>query len=286
MYQDSLFLEIELGDYKKATLQNMYVKPCVKTDFITNFDLRKWVHDRDSRVLLLYGKAGAGKTSFVSWLVFEHYLNLRCHILELRKYTKMLSSTNPWESIKKCFQYENNNEYENAILVLDGLDEVCVLNHGFDGHKFIENLKRTLTAGFGRNIRVIITSRMGYFSEVKRDNHTELATIYWNESSVNKWCDSYCRIHENRTEWCASFKGIYENLAKDDKRRDVFCSPLILYICCVSQIDISKHSSVASIYDEAFQVIGKNSTIHGMKKRKKRVILTDNLQKSLRFRCS
>ena len=257
IYQDSLFLEKELGDYKKATLQNTYIRPFIKSDSFINFDLEKWAQDRDSRVLLLYGKAGVGKTSFVSWLVFERCFNLKCHILELRKYTKMLSSADPWESVKACYQCENDNVYENTILILDGLDEVCVLNSEFNGNEFVEKLKRILKSGFGRNIRVIITSRMGYFSEIKQDSHIELATIYWDERSVNKWCDSYCHIHENRTEWCAYFNEIYENLDEDDKRREVFCSPLILYICCVSQIDISKCNSVASIYDEAFRVIGE-----------------------------
>lgn len=283
IYQDSLFLEKELEDYKKATLQNTYIRPFIKSDSFINFDLEKWVQDRDSRVLLLYGKAGVGKTSFVSWLVFEHYFNVKCHILELRKYTKILNSTNPWKSIKMCYQCENDNLYENTVLILDGLDEVCVLNGEFNGNEFMENLKRTLRSGFGRNIRVIITSRMGYFSEIKRDMHTELATIYWNENSVNKWCDSYCCIHENRIEWCACFNEIYENLSPDDKRREVFCSPLILYICCVSQIDISKHNSVASIYDEAFRVIGEKQYHIWNEKTEKESEINKQFTKELAF---
>lgn len=257
LYQDTLFLEAELDDNKKATLKDTYVKPRIASDKYNNFDLEKWVQDRDSRILLLYGKAGIGKTSFVSWLAFEYWLMYECHILKLRDYIGILDSSNPWESVKKCFKCENENLYQNAVLILDGLDEVCVLDHKFDGYKFIENLRQTLRTGFGRYIRVIVTSRMGYFKEITRDFDIEKATITWDETSVSEWCDSYCNIHTNRTDWCKSFKKKYSALYRDDKRREVFCSPIILYICCVSRIDISEHSSVASIYNKAFRMIGR-----------------------------
>lgn len=257
LYQDTLFLEAELGDHKKATLEDTYVNPYITSTVYPSFDLEKWICDRDSRILLLYGKAGIGKTSFVSWLAFKHWSESDCHILKLRDYIGKLNSEEPWRSIKECFKCENDSFYENAVLILDGLDEVCVLNREFDGHKFVENLSRILKTKIGRHIRVILTSRMGYFNEVVRDLHIEKAIITWNETSVNRWCDSYGKIHTNRMGWCNCFKKKYFALNTQDKRKEVFCSPIILYICCVSRINIFKHSSVASIYDEAFRVIGK-----------------------------
>ncbi|MBD5116160.1 MAG: hypothetical protein HDT48_01425 [Ruminococcaceae bacterium] len=150
----------------------------------------------------------------------------------------------------------SDEEYKNKVLILDGLDEVCVLKSEFDGYNFIENLSKVLRTGFGRNIRIIITSRMGYFNKINRNNYVDIAKIFWEEDSVIDWCAAYCKIHNNRSEWCESFKKSYTNLEKEDKRKEVFCTPLILYICCVSQVDISIHNSIASIYDEAFNVIG------------------------------
>lgn len=257
LYQDTLFLEAELDDNKKATLKDTYVKPRIASDEYYNFDLEKWIQDRDSRILLLYGKAGIGKTSFVSWLAFEHWLKRECHILKLRDYIGILNSSDPWESVKECFKCEDDNFYKNSVLILDGLDEVCVLNREFNGYIFVENLRYVLKTGFGRHIKVVITSRMGYFNEIVRNLHIEKAMITWDEASISEWCDSYCNIHTNRKNWQNSFKKKYSKLNREDKRREVFCSPIILYICCVSQINIYKHSSVASIYDEAFRVIGK-----------------------------
>ena len=150
----------------------------------------------------------------------------------------------------------SDEEYQNKVLILDGLDEVCVLKSDFDGHEFIHNLGNTLRAGVGRSIRIIITSRMGYFDDISRENYIDVASIFWEEDSIIDWCNKYCKIHSNRVDWCESFKITYGNLNTEDKRKEVFCTPLILYVCCVSQVDISKHNSVASIYDEAFNVIG------------------------------
>lgn len=44
-----------------------------------------------------------------------------------------------------------DDEYQNKVLILDGLDEVCVLKNEFDGYEFIENLSNTLRTGFGRS---------------------------------------------------------------------------------------------------------------------------------------
>lgn len=74
-----------------------------------------------------------------------------CHILELRQCIHILDSNKPWESIKKSFRCMCDDEYQNKVLILDGLDEVCVLKNEFDGYEFIENLSNTLRTGFGRS---------------------------------------------------------------------------------------------------------------------------------------
>lgn len=253
-FEDTLFLESDIHDGKKAALCDVYVEPHIKFNYDS---LKQWVELRDSRILLLYGKAGIGKSSFTSWLSNNNYFTQGCHILELRRCIDKLDSKKPWDSIKASFNCINDIKYKGKVLILDGLDEVCVLKSEFDGNEFIRNLTSTLQYGGGRNIRIIITSRMGYFGEIENNNiHLDFATIYWKEDSVENWCNKYCEIHDNKTNWCESFKTIFTSLDESDKRKEVFCTPLVLYICCVSEVDISKHESVASIYDEAFNIIG------------------------------
>lgn len=131
------------------------------------------------------------------------------------------------------------------------------MKENFDGNNFIKDLAKSLATGFGRTIRVIITSREGYFYSISKTNNIEVQTMLWNQSSVNNWCKYYVKVHNEKKDWCERFKEKYNNLNDYDKRKDIFCTPIILHICCVNEIDISKHNSVASIYDEAFNLIGK-----------------------------
>lgn len=250
-YNDALFLEESFKDENKAVLKDVYVSPKIDCDFCD------WLSNRYSRILLLYGKAGIGKTSFISWAICKNYFNFKCHTLELRSHINEISSNRAWESLKKCFKCDDDSLYEEKILILDGLDEVCVLKNGFDGYKFINNLESSLHNKFGRKIRIIITSREGYFNPVNLTNNICIKKIEWDTKSVNDWCDSYSDIHKNKKEWCENFKKEYNRLNNNDKRKEIFCAPIILYICCVNDIDISKHDTVTGIYDEAFNVIGR-----------------------------
>lgn len=250
-YNDSLFLEASFDDANKALLKDVYVSPKIDCNF------GNWISNRDSRILLQYGKAGIGKTSFVSWAICKNYFNLKCHTLELRSHINEINSNKAWESLKKCFKCGDDSLYEEKILILDGLDEVCVLKKSFNGYNFINNLESSLRNKFGRKIRIIITSREGYFNSVNLTNNICIKKIEWDNQSVNNWCDSYSNVHRNKKEWCENFKKEYNRLNNDDKRKDIFCAPIILYICCVKDIDISKHDTVTGIYDEAFNLIGK-----------------------------
>lgn len=203
---DTLFLESYIDDGKKASLKNVYIEPHIKFNISNYKDIKRWAENRESRILLLYGKAGIGKTSFTSWLSLNNVFKQEYHILELRKYISILDSNNPWESIKISFKCMSDDEYQDKILILDGLDEVCVLNREFDGRKFIENLSNILRTGFGRSIRIIITSRMGYFNEIERNNYVEIASIFWKEDSIKEWCFKYCNVHKNRVKWCEALK--------------------------------------------------------------------------------
>lgn len=123
--------------------------------------------------------------------------------------------------------------------------------------KFVENLKNSVASG----VKILITSRnyKGYFEEIKPDNELIISTITWTESEISEWCGKYCDIHKNneqKQKWCEKFIQNYNELEPTDSRKDIFCTIIILYICCAKEIDISKHDSIAGIYDAAFRHIG------------------------------
>lgn len=138
---------------------------------------------------------------------------------------------------------------------------MCI-EKNFYGKLFVENLRDVSPRG----VKILITSRNheGYFEVIEPDNNLEIENIVWTSAEVNKWCKKYCEVHKNNLRidnWCKNFIKQYEALDSVDKRKDIFCTPIILYICCAKEIDISKHDSVAGIYDEAFRYIGNRE--HG-----------------------
>lgn len=270
LYNEELFLEIKeyTHDDYIAKLKRVYVEPKIESnkqslkDKLENWnqqsDLDSDIHtDADAKVFLLYGKAGVGKSSLTANIIATEFLGKNCHAIALRKHIDKLSHVKAWQSVKDCFKCNDEAAYNDSVLILDGLDEICVLKKEFNGKEFVENLKNSAPS----EVKILITSRYhsGYFEEIKSDNKLIISTIAWTEDEISEWCNKYCNVHKNNTrkqEWCENFIQSYEKLEPNDNRKDIFCTPIILYICCAKEIDISKHDSIAGIYDAAFYHIG------------------------------
>ena len=265
IYTKALFMENEVGDSKAATLKNVFIKPSLENDRITleeklktwrnssNINTDKYTY-ANSSVFLLYGKAGVGKSSFTSYIISENILGDKCHAVALRKYADKLNHKRAWESVKEIYECSDEKLYKGTVLILDGLDEVCVLQQGFDGKAFIEDLTDNIPNG----VKILITSRNyeGYFNEVEATYDLTIETIIWTNMQIKEWCEFYVQVHKCKENWCTEFLSKYNELDDYDKRKEIFCIPIILYICCVSEIDIEEHNSVAGIYDTAFKNIG------------------------------
>lgn len=281
-YTKALFMENAIDDNKVASLKNVFIEPKLINDCITLKDkLKTWRNSpnkndteysyANASVFLLYGKAGVGKSSFTSHIIFENILGDKCHAIALRKCADKLNHKNAWQSVKEIYECSDDKLYDGTVLILDGLDEVCVLQRGFDGKTFIENLIDNLPCG----VKILITSRNyeGYFNEIKATIDLTIATITWTNIQIENWCKFYAQVHKCKEKWCTEFLNKYNKLKKHDKRKDIFCIPIILYICCVSEIDIEEHNSVAGIYDTAFRKIGKRE--HGRRHRSQELTESD-----------
>ncbi len=121
----------------------------------------------------------------------------------------------------------------------------------------------------------MITSRNyeGYFNEIKATIDLTIANITWTNIQIEDWCKFYAQVHNCKEKWCTEFLNKYNKLEKYDKRKDIFCIPIILYICCVNEIDIEEHNSVAGIYDIAFRKIGDRE--HGRRNRSQELTESD-----------
>ncbi|MDD7295591.1 MAG: pentapeptide repeat-containing protein, partial [Oscillospiraceae bacterium] len=267
-FRTPFFLESEMYDGSLASLQHVYVHPQIKDSPQTIQEvLKEWCDANDpsstqeadqKRVFLLYGKAGIGKSSLTAYIIThkdEFFPDRPVHAIALRNHVQTISNRDSnqsaWDKVKACFQCTENSNYQNCVLILDGLDEVCVLAPDFQGAEFLQFLCNSCPD----NVKILITSRDGNYFKNITHNFLRKETLLWVEEQMTEWCEKYSTIHTNREEWCKKFIAAYGKLPADNKLKDIFCVPIILYICCVSEIDIEKHSSVASVYDEAFRKI-------------------------------
>lgn len=249
-----LFLDTDLEE--PVYLSDVYVQPRLSegSEEFKNY-LVEWSNG-STPVLLLCGKAGVGKTSLVSELISNDVFKGKAHAVFLRYNTEAFESSDPWASVKKAFKCDDDTEYQNKILILDGFDELCVLKKEFKGHEFLTDLSEGIPVN--KNIRILITSReyKGYFDKVEsKPRRLSVCHIEWSESEMLEWCDRYSskRNNDTVTKWCEDFKNIYNDL--DEKRREILCTPIILYICCHENINVSQDSTVVEIYDKAFKSI-------------------------------
>ena len=266
---DYFFLEEEMPeDEGICSLNNVFVEPVMTGNPALSLEkkLESWSADYDrtssSRsdarypVFLLYGKAGVGKSSYTAKIIYKNLFGKKWLSLELRSCAGQLKSDTAWESVKAIFGADDNTAYKNSILILDGLDEVCVLYPDFDGKVFIENLQKENALRIN-SIKILITSREGYFRDIEYQSNLLMDTIQWTEKQVGEWCEQYCKVHPSRKNWAEKFMGDYRELSEDDDRRAIFCIPIILYLCCVREIDIGSESTVVGIYEKAFRTVGE-----------------------------
>lgn len=273
-YTKPLFLE---GNNRLSTsdnsvyvsLEHIYIKPSNENKTDLERRLKKWQRFGEplinkSTVFLLYGNAGVGKSSLVSWVIANNFFDKKCHAIALRNHIDDFDniynnkkSQRAWSAVKKCFNCDTDIAYKDTILILDGLDEMCVLKPDFSAESFLGELENFTYPG----VKILITTRSGYFKESEVSGSIITDTLKWNEKQITTWCSKYKNMHSNNQKiekWCSDFPKKFKALPdndENDKRKEIFCVPIILYICCVSNIDIGKHTTIVSIYDEAFKKI-------------------------------
>lgn len=231
--------EVDVGEERKE------VGMCVK-EFIAN---------SDQNILLLLGHGGYGKTSFVAHMVGDgkankEYLDGRMlHVFRLREFTDA-EVNELYKRICAMAKLESN-----AVLVFDGLDELCMVGGGKETEKSLDLLTQLMFfLDESQNYKIIITSRPEYISAEKALERLEKLKI-----SANRF-DSYCYAafsERQRGELVDSIEKVdpalkgslgCEQVRKfEDEKDDVFLieddankgdaiygSPFLLYLICAA----------------------------------------------------
>ena len=156
------------------------------------------------------------------------------------------------EILATLFNYDSTEQLKDKLLILDGLDELCVLKYGFEGKLFLEKLSRL---GYGYHVLVTSRESGSYFTEPHNEEGLRTERLIWEEKQIKDWLDLYKALKPRKEKWCIKFHEQFCSLETDDTRREIFCVPIILYICGTSETDIEDHSSIGSIYRDAFTKI-------------------------------
>lgn len=275
LYNEELFLEKD--GKRKAKLKEVFVIPSFSTEYgkqnkqntaelILDFirgevdnSIFMWrSRKRDASVLFIFGFPGIGKSSLVSHII-SNSNNSNIHCVRLRDLDEDgINSENPFNTILSYLSTTENQVKEN-IIILDGLDEICAIYKGTDFNRFLEKLINKSSKVFG--LKLIITSRMGYINLIDSPTlspyYLSVSLCNWDNDELKKWSDKYINIHPELEEIILKN---YNYLTETENRykQNIFAVPILFYMACARELEISKVSSVGELYDLIFSEVAIN----------------------------
>lgn len=273
-FDEALFMEASLERTTNATLRDVYIPPKYRIltahgeKRISIFETLKSFFTHDNNALqqqdptfsianqkvfavMLFGKPGIGKSSFVSYLAtnLQYVLTNRpYHIVRLRNMLEsQINSNDPITGLLSYMETDSSG-LENSVLILDGLDEICAIYKNTDFHTYLKRLLNDLSKING--LQLVLTSRTGYFhidNQIKL--HCNVITIdNWDEDDLDEWSAAYTRIHPELKEIITSNKEHLQD-AKYSGKRAIFAVPILFYMANARGEYLEKHSSICSVYD-------------------------------------
>ncbi|MBD5534382.1 MAG: hypothetical protein HDQ99_01695 [Lachnospiraceae bacterium] len=223
-----------------------------------------------SPMLFIEGHAGIGKSSLVSKMAYDFknganiWKEKKLAIIQLRNLavdSQDLDIHNPWADFKRYLQFNGSirkmfSILDEYILVLDGFDELCLIDNIRLEHKliYVANIVNFLE-DYQCGCKIIVTTRPNYLA--RRD---EWKMIYQNPIVIS--LDHFSC--EKRMKWIKKAKDsgleiaerVENNLASNlHKDVEVVAStPFTLYLIAHENIEISENDDLWSVYTKIFGV--------------------------------
>lgn len=277
-YDKTLFLEKAIDDNREAKLKDLYIQPKYKIDNYNNTDGPKNIselinmylfckHDfrnlfdvnnRKTMGIIVTGRPGHGKSSLVSFLSQDlklkaKLLGRQIIIIKLRN----LSETQINNHFYGLLQYigaGNNSILNNAIIILDGLDEISAAYNG-DFRGYLDAILTSVSKI--RGAQLIATCRNGYWESTK--NYLDKKCLFvnmesWDEEDIKAWGEKYQKQHPSLA---STIKKNVEYVIKLEnvRKKQVYSVPIIFYLANAHNEDLSKHKSICSIYESVFSQV-------------------------------
>lgn len=255
-FDSTLFLH-KYDENSLVTLRNLYVNPAfTEVDNVSNtisrdmvsllcdFLWQKRKNDKE-RILFIEGDAAIGKTSLVSWLCYHYlkvddsedntigraiFMNRKIVCVRLRE-LEFKDNESPSMTILNYLKISDvkkfNRLYSNAIIILDGADELSMVSGiaASSIESFLLDVRKTFS-----NHKIIITTRPKFLNmEVFNKSTFRIRRI-----SIAHF------THEMRMEWLENYKQCgevipeiteqYIRTMQDDTAVGVADTPLALYL--------------------------------------------------------
>lgn len=200
-----------------------------------------------SKLLLILGHGGTGKTSFVSYVMCNQEkicTNRKMYVIRLREYVKE-SPNSLCDKIQKNIRYPEKIE-NNAVIIFDGLDELCMMKKWENqsvSTEIIRNLYEIFGSGTER--KIIITSRNAYVStdnvyKAMMRNGTKFMSVAFiaklDKEKIIKFANGLKEKDSSIQKDCDWVIQHIEQIEKN-KNADIYSSPYLLYLICSASKD-------------------------------------------------
>ncbi len=266
VHQHALADEVELKHnqtfYKVAQYKQAYE---LIHDFATNnIALDTPFKNKQANVLIMLGYPGQGKTSMCN-----HYLhhsinptdltNNKVFLVRLREITHIKGLLNEpitqlLKEIQSTCEHIKKSDLKNALLILDGLDEL-MMKEGMKGTHVEEFCKVIEQKAAQYNYKVLLTSRYGYIDleKISKEKYLVAQLDLMTKEEQYQWCDQYAKIHPSSKVT----RTVIDSLYTDEELRylkDLLSQPLLLHLVAVTDISLGKDTikNKADIYNNLF----------------------------------
>ena len=223
--------------------------------------IQDWSHKDTSGVMLIHGEPGHGKTTLCRKAVCEHTFKKFCpdktnvfwfrlnpafaeDIIENGKFVlkNAFRWGNPAGKFGEIPLEENEKEYQNSVIFLDGYDELKAQLHGVnkDLQDFITTAKQMAQ---DYDMHIVITTRTRSLSDERRLNIPSFQFAPISEYEQDAW------IEKN----APGYKEDFEELrSSSEKMGEMLGIPILFRMVVEAQLKSTTAKNVVDLYDTLF----------------------------------
>ena len=287
-FEETLFLHRDKPGGEQVSLKNLFVLQeyrelgkngqygVLRNDLENRLD--RFICEDKYKLLIVEGDAGSGKSSLVGWLnymakiqsdsvievaedqvirrqiptdrLFSGRTLLTVRLRDLRRNLKK----NGCELSEAILEYLNLKEgtfselFPGAVIVLDGFDELCMINGLTDYEYLIHSFCSWVPAG----CKTIITTRPNYINLSQLHDFYCISLQHFSVSNRSKWLEKYQALVPEGSELLSSKVVDYIRTVRDNSVTNICDTPLTLYLLVGSKATFEMTKNLWALYHHIF----------------------------------